>query len=250
VAPSALDTIGCILHDAIMDLESLSAMSSDSLFDLARSMGLELPPGLERPFVLEEILDLADSSLDDEPDEALDAELSKFDATLMPTGKPLTDSLHSIRYNETRFVVLLKDPAWAYLYWDIKADPPTSVEEPEPRSYLIRVLELATPFDPSQNAISWFEFSVSGRDGDWHVNLPEDGTSYVFELVQIHERRKKLLARSNVISVPRLKQFDDFRQLSEQTQRLYELSGLYSFVRQPEVPAAGCRLSSVLDGSV
>lgn len=231
-----------------MDLETLNSMSTDALFELARSMDLDLPLGLERPFIIEELLEAAENALDEDEEEALlNPELTKFDSVALPAEGGESGQLRSQRYNETNFVAILKDPTWAYLYWDIKSEDPPSIEEPEIHTYLLRVLELATPFDPAQNAISWFEFNITSKDSDWNVNLPEDGTSYLFEIDQVVAKKRRVIARSNVISVPRQKTPADFSGQDSRTQRLYELSGLYQYIPSQDQNQTGCRLTSVLD---
>jgi uncharacterized protein len=231
-----------------MNLESLHSMATDSLIEIARRLGLDLPEGLERPFIIEEILDAQDDDHSSQVSGSLST-LSGLDA--LPAEAPdgaegasiaEAPGLNDTRYNESSIMAILKDPSWAYLTWDLKEDEYRPTAESESKAFSIRVLELASPLDPAKNALSWFDFSITSQDGEWYVNLPEDGMSYVFELGANSNRDRKVLARSNIVQTPKVRRERDFERLPRTTKTLLELSGYSDYISVPEDDSRGSRI--------
>ncbi len=232
----------------VMNLESLHSMATDSLIEIARRLGLELPDGLERPFIIEEILD----AQDDEQPPRMSGSLSTLSgldslpADSQESGADASQAelprLAETRYNESNIQAILKDPAWAYLAWDMREDEYRQSAEAEGRGFSIRVLELASPLDPPKNALSWFDFAITPQDGEWYVNLPEDGMSYVFELGSSTGHERKVLARSNIVQTPKQKRLEDFERLPRATKALLELSGYREYLPRPEEAPRGSRI--------
>lgn len=122
------------------------------------------------------------------------------DADLIPPGDedefPLPD-----RYNETRIVALLRDPAWAFAYWDIHDNLRHEFSDAEAfDGILLRVCEID---DDTGNTVDSFHIPVKLSDSRWYINLPRQGTSYRIDLVARRGSRDTVLHRSNVITVPR-----------------------------------------------
>lgn len=232
----------------LMNLESLHSMATDSLIEIARRLGLELPEGLERPFIIEEILD----AQDDDQSSTLSGSLSTLSGvdSLPAEGQEGADQasqaeaprLCETRYNENFIQAILKDPSWAYLTWDLKEDEYRHMDESEGKTFAIRVLELASPLDPAKNALSWFDLTIAPEDGEWYVNLPEDGMSYVFELGSSTAHERKILARSNIVQTPKLRRLQDFERLPKATKALLELSGFRAYFPEPEGDSRGSRI--------
>jgi hypothetical protein len=233
---------------SLMNLESLHSMATDSLIEIARRLGLELPEGLERPFIIGEILD----AQDDDQSGSVSGSLSTLSGvdSLPAEGQDGADEasqtesprLFETRYNESSIQAILKDPAWAYLTWDLKEDEFRQTDETEGKTFTIRVLELASPLDPAKNALSWFDLTIAPEDGEWYVNLPEDGMSYIFELGSNTAHERKILARSNIVQTPRLRRIEDFGRLPKATKALLELSGYRAYLPEPDGDSRGSRI--------
>lgn len=228
-----------------MNVEELNVLSTADLWREADRLGLELPLALERPFVIGEILE----AYEDEDSASGEEEREEKESKARDVAHPILDngraraSLEDTRYNESSVFAMLKDPAWAYMYWDIKEEERQSPNEAEPRLFSIRVLELSSPIGASQNAISWFEFSIDAEDRDWYVHLPDDGSCYIFELAYTQAKVRKVLARSNILQVPRLKDAGAFGQLSRSRRRMLEYSDLKAVIEREEGQSSGFRLT-------
>lgn len=232
----------------VMNLESLHSMATDSLLEFAKRMGLDLPDGLERPFIIEEILDAREEERYGAVEGSLST-LSGLDSlpAVNPEGQADAEQgtekgLCDIRYNESSIQAVLKDPSWAYLSWDLREDENAFQHEQDGKGFSIRVIELASPQDPPKNALSWFDFAISPQDGEWYVNLPEDGMSYAFELSSGTNKDRKVLARSNIVQTPKLRRLEDFEKLPKVTKSLLELSGFRNYLPERETVAKGSRI--------
>ncbi len=227
-----------------MNLDSLQSLSTTMLLEMAGRLGLEIPSGLERPFIIEEILEAQEDERTRVAESSLNS-LSNIDNLpsdpLVGTeqgdkGEAPNAQLRELRYNESSIQAILKDPAWAYLYWDLREDELRDLPEADPHSVCIRVLKLSSPQEAAKNALSWFDFCVSPHDGEWYVNLPEDGLCYVFELSVSCGRERKVLARSNVIKAPKFRSYQEYQGLPRKTRSLMELGGFYEYLPSQDAP--------------
>jgi len=225
-----------------MTLDSLNALSNDELLKLGESLGLEIPRGLERPFLIGEILEAAkdqEPSPQEQAVSGLDLRKAEVEAAVDADQSDPAAVLPQ-RYSENCIHAMVRDPEWAYLYWDLREEERLALRDGDQRQLSIRVLELASAQDQPQNALSWFEFQVQPEDGEWFVNLPEDGAGYVFEIAALSGQERRLIARSNVVTAPRRRRAEDFARLPRRTRVLMELAGLYKTI-QDERPAGDCR---------
>lgn len=104
-------------------------------------------------------------------------------------------------YNETRVVLLVRDPAWAFAYWEIggHALDELEVEEDEEIEFLLRVSGSA---DPRLSSAEQFDIPIQQSDRNWYINLPKPETYYRIDLVARHMAGEAVLARSNTVLVP------------------------------------------------
>ncbi len=189
-----------------MTSAKLASLSVEDLYLLADRMGLDLPVGLERPFVLEEILAVLEEDSEERQasrGDALRVEEMKYSGSEPDTpfseGEP-PPSLER-RYNETMIRALVRDPSWAFAYWDISDAERSSLGEEEAEASLfLRVNEL----DGEESKKEFFDIPVSRDDLQWYINLPPSGSRYRIDLCSRRPGcRCRCLARSNVVEVPR-----------------------------------------------
>ncbi|MFP4373640.1 MAG: DUF4912 domain-containing protein [Spirochaetaceae bacterium] len=104
-------------------------------------------------------------------------------------------------YNETRIVLLVRDPAWAFAYWEIA---PGRFEElgDEDDATLDLVLRVSGSEDPSLKGAEQFDIPVQRSDRNWYINLPKPETYYRIDLIARDGDSETLLASSNTILVP------------------------------------------------
>ncbi|AFG38174.1 DUF4912 domain-containing protein [Spirochaeta africana] len=109
------------------------------------------------------------------------------------------------RYNESRISLLLRDPAWAYCYWDINdyhLRELAESHEQEVTGLILRVVEVACCDAEDGTVIDSFDVPVSLEDTNWYINLPNRDSYYRVRLILQLEESEVLIAASNTILVP------------------------------------------------
>lgn len=168
----------------------LETLSTDDLTRLALRFGLDLPNELSRVFVISEILDASSEFDSDDGDELFE------DAAPEPVGG-LPQS-----YNETFIGVLLRDPVWAYAFWEIKpSDREPREQDPRFGGYRLRVQPLGS--SKGTNGAENFTIPVGVADSAWYLCLPAGTGLYRVDLLCVVGSSEETLASSSFIRVPR-----------------------------------------------
>jgi hypothetical protein len=207
--------------------EKLSMLSDKELAVLADRMGIYLPEGLDRPFIIEEILSALEDDDDREGVFSHDGtghveEKKLSGSTSVPTPAAEATEIPS-RYNETMIRILPRDPAWIYAYWDIAEQHPGRSEMDDYESDLfLRVVEL----DPeSSEKRDFFDIAISYEDWKWYINIPQPGAVYRVDLCQKFKSKSKVLARSNKVTMP-IYYIKNTTRIPQVTKSLLILSGI------------------------
>ncbi len=214
--------MGRLSHYTHVDAEKLSLLSDEELRLLAEKMGVYVPEGLDRVFLIEEIVDAfeddtAEKSFShDAPDHV---EEKKLTGTGFIPGR-LEEIAIPDHYNETYIVAIVRDPLWIFSFWDISESTREKivVEMDEPK-LLLRVSEA----NDSESAFH-YDISVNFDDRKWYINVPYAKRSYRIDLCIAKSQKVKVLARSNIVRMP--SQYMDISvKLPQMTKSLLILSG-------------------------
>jgi hypothetical protein len=217
-----LTRAGLLFHYRRVDAEKLSLLSDEELRLLAEKMGIYVPDGLDRVFLIEEIIeafedDTADKSFShDAPDHV---EEKKLTGTGFIPGR-LEEITIPDRYNETYIVAVVRDPLWIFSFWDIAESSRQKItaEMEDPKLFL-RVSEVSEA-EPAFH----YDISVNFDDRKWYINVPYAKRSYRIDLCIAKCQKIKVLARSNVVRMP--SQYMDIpAKLPQMTKSLLILSG-------------------------
>ena len=87
----------------------LDTLSTDELVKLSDTHGVDIPPGLDRVFIIEQLLELA----------ALETEIEEEYTEVTKSKFPVSAVLPK-QYNITFLETLVRDPLWVYVFWEIK----------------------------------------------------------------------------------------------------------------------------------
>lgn len=174
---------------------------------MAERMGVYIPEGLDRPFVIEEII----SALEDDDRERV----FSHDGTGHVEEKKLSGGSHISylagirsgdrvgipeRYNETMIRALPRDPSWIYAYWDISEQKRIPLEEEEQQARLfLRVIELNSQHERTKD---FFDIGITLDDWKWYINIPQPGSNYRVDLCIQKGEKVKALAHSNEVRMP------------------------------------------------
>ncbi|MDR1058560.1 MAG: DUF4912 domain-containing protein [Treponema sp.] len=118
---------GCNMSRAFLE-----DLSTGELIRLADQHGIDIPPELDRIFIMEELLDAAGEEETGE-EEALTGVLAG-PAFLEPVPLPK-------QYNINFIEVMIRDPLWVFVFWEVKgADREFYERSPDFAGYFLRIL--------------------------------------------------------------------------------------------------------------
>ncbi len=184
-----------------MTRERLQSMTLEELAALARGSGLEPEEGARKSELIELLLESFEE-LKQEREEGnspnVRVQESKFELNDEEALTPSSPGEPPIpeRYNETRAVLMVRDPHWAYAYWDVEDGQAQRARKDAGFEQLILRVEDLEPG-------SFFDIPIQWSDFNWYIYLPNQDASYVLELGYLAGGRFRLLARSNQVRTPR-----------------------------------------------
>lgn len=192
----------------------LETLSTDDLARVARRLGLDLPEDLNRIFIIEEVLDASLEGEEASEDEAL------IDGSHPDPTEPLPAS-----YNETFIGVLLRDPVWAYAFWEIRqVDRELHAQDPSFVGYALRVTYPTVARGGTEE--SPFIIPVSLSDSAWYLCLPSGTGWFRVELLCRRGEREERLAISAPFKVPRGEATPEIFDAKGDVPEVFVLSGL------------------------
>lgn len=195
-----------------MTRERLAGLSEELLHKLADKLDVDIPDEAH----LDEIVDLVTDALEDAREDheqsnnnAIRVEERKYQLARFFSEKDLatvTDEavLLPDRYNETRMHLMVRDPAWAFCYWDVRDEQLVAVTaDAEFQQLILRIVEMDNSDFDDHTVVDSFEIPVRLNDKSRYINLPRQDASYYTELSGLCGDRHISICRSNPISVPR-----------------------------------------------
>jgi hypothetical protein len=186
---------------AELTLPYLESLSTGELIELAVKNGLDIPPGLERVFIIEELFYL-DHDTESAHHDIIQVD-AKHDAFKEFAVLPK-------QYHISFIEVIIRDPLWAFVFWEIKAHDRNHYESaPGFNGYSLRV----KPFkegalnEGSFQADEAASFIVSVDTDDYARYLgfpPEGGRCFKVELCMRNHDDYTVVAQSRPFTLPRL----------------------------------------------
>jgi len=183
---------------AELTLAYLESLSTGELIELAAENGLDIPPGLERNFIIEELLYL-DNDIDDKDGETEEAEIHDSHHHEFREFIVLPQQYH------VSFIdVLIRDPLWAFVFWEIKPhDRSIHKNTVDFKGYCLRVIPLNEDMQPDEAAS--FLVAVDADDSSRYLGFqPEDGRCFKVELCMLNHEDCTVIAESRPFRLPRL----------------------------------------------
>jgi len=185
---------------AELTLAYLESLSTGELIDLAAGNGVDIPPGLERAFIIEELLYLTNDT-DDKNGETAFCDINYHDShhhefaefTVLPR-----------QYHVTFIDALIRDPLWAFVFWEIKANDRSLYENTADfKGYCLRVIPFKEDSLQPDEAAS-FMVTVNPSDTARYLGFPpEDRRCFKVELCMLNREDRAVLAESRPFRLPR-----------------------------------------------
>ena len=224
------------------------SITTNELIRIADNLGIDIPPDLDRKFIIEELLEITSpdepaedtASAADTPD-ASAGDSAKVTATaVVPPEGEMADSglVESVplpkHYNITFIEVMIRDPLWAFVFWEIKTQDKEHFEKATDfEGYYLKVSPWvkttaasmlsstgrpAAPGGDENETEGVFTVPVTPTDSAWYLGLnpaTEQGKShlaqsqneqktYKVELCAGTKGGETVLAVSNPFKLPQL----------------------------------------------
>jgi hypothetical protein len=169
----------------------LESLTTRELSKLADTHGIDIPPGLERSFIIEELLELNH--------EGRSGAMGKEPFPLAE-GRGRESVPLPRQYNITFIEVLIRDPLWVFTFWEINTHDKALYEgSSDFGGYCLKV----SPVEGSGQQGA-FTVSVGIGDSAWYLGFPPSGGSFRVDLCVLRGMAAPVLAASRPFRLPRL----------------------------------------------
>ena len=179
------------MDDEIITRAYLETLSFSDLKKLADEYGVDVPEDLDRRFLLSELVEIAEETRQDKTaGMIISFENSINQSTNLPDG-----------YNETNITCILRNPVWAFVFWDISDTDMNMLNALGDYSLSLRVCILVSPEElvPAES----FEIDIPNGVNEQFVLIPAGNNFIRIELVYTSGTNREVLAFSPVVSVPK-----------------------------------------------
>ena len=126
----------------------------------------------------------------------------------VPTSLPIMELPQY--YGITRIVLLIRDPHWAYAYWEIsdeakiKIMKSTGTHDWKQNKQLLRIYEVPGSEQNAGNARQVLDVEMDENASNWYILMPQPGRAYMVEIgVSCLNGTFHKIARSNKVYMPR-----------------------------------------------
>ena len=188
----------------------LESQTTDDLIKMADNLGVDIPSDLDRDFIIEEILEIC--SVDEESGNFAEngAENGLLDTVLVETA-PLPR-----QYNITFIEVMIRDPLWAFVFWEIKTQDKEYIEKSQDfEGYYLKVSAVTAgkTESPSREEDKSFRIPVKTDDTAWYLGLSpamfgeipqKEHNQFKVEFCAGNKGEETVLASSNPVRLPEL----------------------------------------------
>jgi hypothetical protein len=213
-----------MVEETLLDRSFLESLTTAELVKLADRAGIDVPPGLERIVIIRELLETLDNAAEGADEKPLfSGEEKRLPASTAPLPR---------YYNITYVNVLVRDPLWAFAFWEINVHDRELYEragdfcgyclrvEPDPRHAGLRA---KTVRDSS------FTVQVGTGDSAWYLGFSPSGGTFRVELAALRREKSVILAVSEPFTLPNLHEPLGNRYSKASHNPLLRLSGIDEF---------------------
>lgn len=166
----------------------LETLSFSDLSALADEYGIDVPENLNRRFLIGELLEIALEDVKTEEMKISSAENQNHNQSLTKN------------YNETQINVVLRNPAWAFVFWNISDADSEMLKKLQNYNLMLRICSLSS--EEEQIPEEAFEIQATSGIQEQYILLPS-GKKYIkVELVYTKGTSGKVLAFSPIMKIP------------------------------------------------
>jgi len=239
-----------------MTRERLQALSVEDLIRIAEKGNITYLENSNKDDLVTAISDAFDEDRQEREEMynlAVRIASTKYDVSLIEELDISTEDEIEIpeRYNENRMILMLRDPSWAFLYWDLSEQKRKDIQNRAGvKGLFLRIYEMDGSVKSESGVMDFFDIPVTLDDSRRYINLPERDTCYMAELrISIGENDLQVL-QSNIIETSREFIMPSRNNDFENTDLLIQLSGFSTDVGNfPGSEGRGIISHKILSGS-
>jgi hypothetical protein len=211
-----------MVEDLRLDRPFLESLTTAELIKLADRAGIDVPSGLERIIIIAELLESMDDAGED-----TETELPFFPEQRRQSASSAPFPSH---YNISYVDVLVRDPLWAFAFWEINAhDREIHEKAPDFGGYCLRVEPDPQSGDGRSVENSSFTVQVGTEDSAWYLGFSPSGGTFRVELCAMRREEPVILAVSRPFILPNLLEPLGNRYSKASHNPLLRLSGIDEF---------------------
>lgn len=195
----------------------LETLSFSDLVKIADDEGIDVPEDFNRIFLIEEILEVSEYKNKSEDDDMIisDDDFVVSENELMPRA-----------YNSTEVQIMLRNPAWAFVYWNISESDRIALDKAFISQMMLRVNSYSEKDQIKPD--EYFDIQLSKEDNGQYVLLPAGKKYFRVDLLFNIDGIIDILSSSTVLEMP--KGAERFAQLrpgkKEEVSPVMALSGM------------------------
>ena len=180
------------MEDEKLSRGYLETLSFSDLVKLADKYGVDVPEDLDRRFLICELLEL-----DEESDRV------EQSAMIISTGAESCQDVNLPKtYNETQISCVLRNPVWAFVFWDVSETDLNMLKQFPDFKVALRVCILESPDDLNPKEV--LELEIPKGVNEQYVFLPVNTGFIRVELVYTSGTSREVLAFSSVVAIPQI----------------------------------------------
>ncbi|MFW6214746.1 MAG: DUF4912 domain-containing protein [Alkalispirochaetaceae bacterium] len=214
--------------------QHLAELSLEGLMRVASRHDIDVEADVDRDELIEVLVDAIEEAQEERErlnNHPVKVQRVKYELTRDDEVPPDAGAFGEVelpeRYNDTRIALMLRDPAWAYAYWDIRESKRREYQvAPRFDGIFLRVLEVEDSSEREFRVRDTFEIPVKLDDSSWYIHLPSQATIYRIQLIAKNAHRRELLAVSNSVTVPKGGFADAHPACDEDCKKILAFSGL------------------------
>lgn len=208
------------MDNRVITLSYLETLSTSDLIKLADDYGIDIPEDLNRRFIIGELLEAAEDANDIKEDDLVPSEK----AVRLQKELPKT-------YNESQLNVVIRNPAWCYVYWDIRtADLDQLTQENGFLSLSLKVSFFEDKY--AEKARDTYDINVASDIREQYVLLPAEENLIKIELTaEFASKPVMVIAQSEKIEIPKAASEISSKELMKDVSPILELSGFQKLLQ-------------------
>lgn len=170
----------------------LETLSFSDLQKIADEYSIDIPDNFSRGFVIGEILEVTEDA---------ERRISESDMDILEDAVTPDGDCDAPRpYNSTEVGMILHNPAWAYIYWNISETDRDSLEKASVSEMRIRVNSFSEKNQEKPD--EFFDIQISRQDNGQYFLLPPERRFFRVDLLFCLDRIIDILASSEMLEMP------------------------------------------------